>query len=95
MLSEPTYLEMESHKCFCGEPLHYSDLNVYARIQKQVEEFGEMLEIASETSGRIYLVPRHYMALHGVKADTLHLLGFEYKGQEKDNKNARKYTYNQ
>lgn len=83
MLSEPTYLEMESHKCFCGEPLHYSDLNVYTRIQKQVEEFGETIEIASEVDSRIYLVPRHYAALHGMKADELHTLGFEYKGQQK------------
>jgi hypothetical protein len=60
--------------CPCGEPLHYSDPVVKAQVTRLVEKLGEHVPIT--TVDGTWLVSRHYIALHGVKADELPGLGF-------------------
>lgn len=60
--------------CACGQPLHYSDPNAEAAVQRLVDTLGESVRI--ETPEGTWLVPRHYIALHGLRAEELPRLGF-------------------
>jgi hypothetical protein len=64
----------ESERCACGQPLHYSD----SRIQRVIEDLiaAQGPEIPVTVRGRTWLVPQHYIALHGLKAWELPTLGF-------------------
>ncbi|HEY1897031.1 MAG TPA: hypothetical protein VGG62_12190 [Terracidiphilus sp.] len=61
--------------CFCGQPLHYADPKMQARVQALVDSLGERMPV--KVGGRTWMVPRHYIALHGIKAVELPFLGFE------------------
>lgn len=65
----------ETPLCHCGRPLHYSDPAVQEKIEILIAALGERLEV--HVGGRAWLVPRHYIALHGLKAMELPFLGFE------------------
>jgi hypothetical protein len=60
--------------CHCGKPLHYTDPWVEQLVRKFVSELGEY--VPTTVGGRTWLVPRHYIALHGVKASEVAGLGF-------------------
>lgn len=60
--------------CACGRPLHYSDALLQGIVQRMVDKLGENIEVV--VGGRKWLVPRHYIALHGLKAWELEKLGF-------------------
>lgn len=62
--------------CHCGEPLHYSDTSVKAWIDKLIADKGEFVTVAGP-DGRRWRVQRHYIALHGLKAEDLAALGFD------------------
>jgi hypothetical protein len=61
-------------RCHCGVPLHYSDPRVEMYVRRLVAELGPDVPIT--VAGRTWLVPRHYIALHGVKGGELSALGF-------------------
>jgi hypothetical protein len=60
--------------CHCGKPLHYSDPAVRAMVEDFVNLFGPDILVTVE--GRSWLVPRHYIALHGVNGWEVGKLGF-------------------
>lgn len=62
-------------KCHCGKPLHYTQLGVERFMRAVVLEQGEFVKVT--VSGRSWMVQRHYVALHGLKASELPMLGFE------------------
>ena len=53
-------------KCACGRPLHYNDKNIQATIELQVAQHGP--EVRVTVGDQSYMVQRHYIALHGLKA---------------------------
>ncbi len=65
--------------CPCGCPLHYSDPELQARVQELVDAVGPTVLVS--TADGSWCVPRHYIALHGIRtADLTELaarLGFE------------------
>ncbi len=61
--------------CWCGKPLHYSSEKTRAIMEYFVRELGPNVPVVCED--KTYLVPRHYIALHGLKACELPLLGFK------------------
>ncbi len=63
-----------TERCACGRPLHYSDPRVEALVRDLVARLGPTMPVS--TGGRTWLVPRHYIALHGLNADELPRLGF-------------------
>lgn len=65
-----------SVSCHCGRPLHYGNKKTQAVIEEMVNELGSHI-IVSDMGGRKWLVQRHYIALHGLKAWELHKLGFQ------------------
>ena len=64
----------EPGMCACGRPLHYADLEVQAYVERMCAVLGPILPVWLR--GVAYLVPRHYIALHGLKAVELPTLGF-------------------
>jgi len=61
--------------CHCGKPLHYTDKSLQDHIEEMCSRLGDRMEV--EVSGRRFLVPRHYIALHGLKGADVASLGFE------------------
>lgn len=61
--------------CHCGQPLHYHDPAVQALVERMVQHLGAEVPV-TVPDGRVFLVPRHYIALHGVQAWELPSLGF-------------------
>jgi len=62
-------------RCHCGRPLHYTDPALQAQLEELVDKLGPNVETIY--MGRTYLVPRHYIALHGIKGKDLPALGFK------------------
>lgn len=52
--------------CSCGRLLHYEDPATRTLMDKMVEKFGPLTTVV--VGDRSYRVPRHYIALHGLKA---------------------------
>lgn len=64
------------HKvCPCGQPLHYSHPDTQAQVEALIRELG--LHTKVRVGNKTWLVSRHYIALHGLKASELGKLGFE------------------
>ena len=61
--------------CHCGRPLHYQDAKLQAAVEAAVRKLGEYITV--RLGSRAWKVQRHYIALHGLKADALPFLGFE------------------
>ena len=61
-------------RCHCGKPLHYTDPVTRRIVEKLIAECGENVRVV--TAEGAWLVPRHYIALHGLKAKDVWRLGF-------------------
>lgn len=60
--------------CHCGQPLHYTDALMQLLVEVMVMELGETMVVT--VNGRHWKVPRHYVALHGLKGSEVDKLGF-------------------
>ena len=58
-----------AERCGCGRPLHYSNQAIRALVQELVAELGP--DVTVTTPAGTWLVPRHYLALHGLAAGEL------------------------
>lgn len=70
----------EPERCPCGRPLHYLDPEMESAVRHLVEELGPLVSIVSNEG--VWRVPRHYIALHGVRATAIPHLAARY-GWEK------------
>lgn len=59
----------EAKLCPCGQPLHYLSKTSERYVQSMVDKMGEFAPIHMGT--RAWLVSRHYIALHGLRASDL------------------------
>ncbi len=65
--------------CACGLPLHYDNAMDQAFIEAFITIHGECLNVRLMAEpGVVYRVPRHYIALHGIKAWELPDLAARY-----------------
>jgi hypothetical protein len=77
----PPHPESKKGLCACGRPLHYTDPDIQAAVQQLIDRKGEMVQV--RVGDRCWLVQRHHIALHGLKARELPNLGFpEITGRE-------------
>lgn len=60
--------------CHCGQPLHYTNPSIQKMVEEFVDQLGENVPVVC--GDKTYLVQRHYIALHGLKATDLPSLGF-------------------
>lgn len=65
-----------SETCPCGQPLHYTRLDLQHIMERLVADLGPLIDI--QIGARTYKVPRHYIALHGLKALELPALALKY-----------------
>jgi len=72
---------MSTELCVCGRPLHYTDPNIKAHVESLVATLGSHIRV--NCGGKTYLVPRHYIALHGLIASDLPRMKFEEVPEEK------------
>lgn len=66
---------MSDEMCHCGKPLHYSNPHLRDLIESTIEALGAYTLVT--VNDRTWRVPRHYIALHGLKAYEVASLGFE------------------
>lgn len=66
--------------CSCGRPLHYSDRYFEGLIKELIALRGPTIEVRWQK--RIWRVPRHYIALHGLYAADLPSLAEKYGFEE-------------
>jgi hypothetical protein len=59
--------------CACGKPLHYSNPELLAAMEALITRLGPEIVVTTPTGS--WKVPRHYIALHGLKADELSTVG--------------------
>ena len=66
--------------CPCGQPLHYPD----PKLKKMVSDFMKILgpTIPVRWEGRTWKIPRHFIALHGVRSEDLPALAQRYGFEE-------------
>jgi hypothetical protein len=70
-------------KCGCGKPLHYPETEEGCKLKHMIQAFCHTLgkNVKVTTSAGSWMVPRHYIALHGLRAIDLpeiaKLRGFE------------------
>jgi hypothetical protein len=72
-----------NENCPCGQPLHYRDAETQRIVEATVRKFGAYIPVTA--NGRTWLVSRHYIALHGIKASELPSLGFQEIGRGGEN----------
>ena len=63
-----------SKLCHCGKPLHYQNLGIERMVLKLIDKLGEFTRVT--VRGHTWLVPRHYLALHGLNESKIESLGF-------------------
>jgi hypothetical protein len=56
-------------RCACGRPLHYRKPAIESYVQQTIERLGPMVPI--KTASATWLVPRHYLVLHGISVSDL------------------------
>jgi hypothetical protein len=66
--------------CHCGQPLHYASRELRRLVERTIAEHGVYAVVAA--GGRSWLVPRHYIALHGVNVEDILHLGFKEVARE-------------
>jgi hypothetical protein len=66
-------------RCLCGRPLHYKNAYERRQVERIIDRFGEFINV--KAGAKTYRVPRHYIALHGLKDKDLAALGFEEVGR--------------
>lgn len=66
----------DEQMCPCGRPLHYSSEQLREEVQTVVDVMGP--DIVVETPAGRYLIPRHFIALHGLKAAQVPDLAEQY-----------------
>ena len=64
--------------CPCGTPLHYSSPAIERQMKAMVDVMGACAFVRVLGKDYGYMVPRHYIALHGIKAWQLDELAERY-----------------
>lgn len=71
-----------SERCDCGEPLHYSRLQTKAYVELLIATVGPT-QVVTTPDGS-WWIPRHYVALHGIKAEEIPSLAEQYGWEKVD-----------
>lgn len=73
-------IKREQEKCPCGLPLHYVDQNTRMQVEELIRLNGA--EVKVKTPLGTWMIPRHYIALHGIKTMELPGLAARYGFRE-------------
>jgi len=62
--------------CHCGKLKHYSSKEQEQLVKEAEAKYGEFKKIVYLENGKTYLVPIHYILVHGIKGVDLPKLKF-------------------
>ena len=62
--------------CACGELLHYTNPLIQMFTDRMIAKHGQTVKMKTTSGDAWFLVPRHFLALHGIKGVELADLGF-------------------
>lgn len=66
------------YHCHCGKNHIFDETKpVYKWVMKQVKKMGETVWVTSAFNNKTYLIPRLYIATHGLKGKEVPSLGFK------------------
>lgn len=65
-----------TEKCDCGEPLHYQSEETRRVVQMMIDERGPTIRV--QLGDEAFMVPRHFIALHGLSASAFTVLASRY-----------------
>lgn len=74
--------ELESGMCACGQPLHYTSPEKRQLVESLIKMAGDMVTITNSDNGRSWRLPRHFIALHGIKMREMPEIATKYGFQE-------------
>jgi hypothetical protein len=72
----PLAIAEDDERCACGRPLHYANYKTRVLLDKMIAQYGPT--VAVTTSAGTWMVPRHYIALHGLRAVEVERLAARY-----------------
>lgn len=75
-----------AERCPCGRPLHYGSEQAQQAVEDIIAAKGPLIRVT--VGGRTWTVPRHYIALHGLRGDEVASLGFEEQREDDDGRPA-------
>lgn len=64
--------------CPCGKPLHYNNLVIREIVESMIERHGPTVLIRRVEGGPGFMVPRHYIALHGIEGKNIEKIAATY-----------------
>ena len=67
---------MSAPLCPCGQPLHYRTAESRRFIEELIATKGECVKVTTPAGS--WQVPRHYIGLHGLRAEELPSLAKRY-----------------
>lgn len=62
--------------CPCGQPLHYGNEATQRMVEDMIKRLGVSMPVVVD--GRTWMVPRHWIALHGLLSADIPLLAVVY-----------------
>lgn len=74
---------MSDATCPCGRPLHYTRTDIQQIVERLIAELGPNVEVQVLGVG-VYMVPRHYIALHGLKSLEVPALAEKYGWEKRE-----------
>ena len=63
--------------CACGKPLHYTNPDYQQNVEKLIEQLGEEIRV-DLIPNEVYMIPRHYISLHGLKGNEIKEVAKKY-----------------
>lgn len=75
---------MKTFKCVCWEKEHKvgEESPQGQMLTSLIETMGKDIKVLSMLSGKAYMVPRIYIAVHGLRGDKLDFIAIDYKFKE-------------
>lgn len=71
---------MTTELCPCGQPLHYPNPKAQRMVERMIGAHGVTILVQVQSRG--YMVPRHWIALHGLKVREIPILAKKYGWEE-------------
>jgi len=72
-------------KCACGQPLHYTDSNLQRLVIEIINNLGPDIKVTLMDGSRSWMIPRHFIALHGLKGQEIVEVAEKYGFKETTN----------
>lgn len=79
-------MKLQPIKCPCEQGFHTVDIDnpMWRDALQLIKDFGETIEVQYIPTNSIYIIPRFYIAIHGITGAELSMLGFPKKEEVRE-----------